>query len=58
MERKSLFFIGWLDVSLADDSRGISGNNNLSVEISNRYCAAQGQKKIWVHKYKQKHQME
>lgn len=58
MERKSLFFIGWLDVSLADDSRRISGNNNLSVEISNGCSAARGQEKIWRHKYKQQHQME
>lgn len=58
MERKISFFIGWLDVSLADDWRGISGNNNLSVEISNGYSATQEQNKIWRHKYKQTYQME
>lgn len=57
MERKIPFFIGWLDVSLADDSRGISGNN-LPVEILNGYGATQEQSKIRRHKYKQTHQME
>lgn len=58
METKISFFIGWLDVSLADDWRGISGNNNLSVEISNGYSATQERNKIWRHKYKQAYQME